>query len=217
MARRDTLTGHASELEVEELAVLRRRASEGLLTTEELLRLALQLFEPVHDPFAAVDVLKELLRRDPPFDLARIWLAYLDVYELMDDDALREAVALAEEVSSTDDRLRAAALLIKGAAVRHLAIMGPAVSAVEESIRIAGDWVTNRQALGDLYRDMGRRAEAVDQFRAALENLERARQTERRLEHDRERELFEIYLTGLAASEITADIIRDQWRAVSAP
>jgi tetratricopeptide (TPR) repeat protein len=214
MSRRDTPLGHASEPELEELATLRRRASEGLLTPEELLRLALQLFEPAHDPFAAVDVLKDLLQRDPTFDLARVWLGYLDVYELMDDDALREAVALAEEVSTTDDRLRAASLLVKGAALRHLASMEPAVSAIEESVRIAGHWVTNRQALGDLYRDMGRRVEAADQFRAALENFERARQMERRLEHDRERELFEMYLTGLAASEITADIIRDQWRAV---
>jgi tetratricopeptide (TPR) repeat protein len=210
MTKREAVPGHASESKAEELATLQQKAVEGTLESEELLRLALQLFEPAHDPFAAVDVLKLLLRQLPTHDVARIWLAYLDVYELMDDDALREAVALADHVSSTDERLYAAALLVKGAALRHLANVGAAVAAVEESVRLAGDWVTNRQALGDLYRDSGRKADALDQFRAALANFEKAREVGRREERSREEELFDVHLTGLATSQITGAIIIDQ-------
>ncbi|HEX2061782.1 MAG TPA: hypothetical protein VHK90_13670 [Thermoanaerobaculia bacterium] len=214
MNRADSATGHASTVEAEEIAMLRRKAAAGSLDTRELMQLALKLFEPAHDPFTAVEILKEVLARDPSCDIARVWLAYLNIYELMDEGALREALTLADEVNSEDKTLRAAALLLKGAALRHLGRAEMAIAALVESVRLADDWITNRPALSDMYRQAGRKGEAIEQLQAALENFEQAKNTSS-AEEQRAVDLFEIYLTGRAASNTVGDTIRNQLRAAS--
>jgi tetratricopeptide (TPR) repeat protein len=214
MNRDDSAAGHASAVEADEIALLRRKAAAGLLHTQELMQLALKLFEPAHDPFTAVEVLKEVLARDPSCDVARVWLAYLNIYELMDDAALREALTLADEVNSEDKTVRAAALLLKGATLRHLGRAEMAIAALVESVRLADDWITNRQALSDMYRQAGRKGEAIEQLRAALKNFELAKNAPR-AEEPREVDLFEIYLTGRAASNTVGETIRSQLRAAS--
>jgi len=178
------------------------------------MQLALKLFEPAHDPFTAVDILKEVLARDPSCDLARIWLAYLNIYELMDEGALREALTLADEVNAEDKTLRAAALLLKGAALRHLGRAEMAIAALVESVHLADDWITNRQALADMYGQGGRKGEAIEQLQAALKNFELAKNA-RSADDQSALDLFEIYLTGRAASNTVGDTIRDQLRAAS--
>lgn len=206
--------GHASESEAEEIATLSRKAADGQLSPEEMFRLALRLFEPAHDPFAAIDLMKEVLQRDGSFDLARIWLAYLDVYEAMDDAALREAVALADEVSSVDDSLRAAALFVKGAALRQLDQPERSRDVLEASIQLADDWVANRLALADVYREMGRKGDAAQQYNAALANFERAR-LDARSEESLESGFFEMYFTGHGASDLLRDVIEEQLRSMN--
>jgi tetratricopeptide (TPR) repeat protein len=210
----DTEMGHASNDESAEIAALRQRAAQGLLTAEALFQLALRLFEPAHEPFAAIDVLKQVLQLDQSFDVARIWWAYLNVYEVMDEPALREAVALADEVSSADESLRAAALFVKGAALRHLGELEMAFEMLEASVGVAGDWVANRVALGDVYRELDRRGDAAEQYSKALTNLDAAK---RSIDAERsvEQELFDLYFTGLAVSSLVRDVIAGQLRAAS--
>jgi hypothetical protein len=58
------------------------------------------------------------------------------------------AVVLADEVSSDDESLRAAAPFVKDAA--HLGEVEMVFEMLEASVGVAGDWVSNRVALGDM-------------------------------------------------------------------
>lgn len=196
--------GHISDVEANAIHELQRKVAAGTITNEELLRLALLQFEPGHDAFAAVETLKEVISRDAAGDLARVWLAYLCVYELMDEVALHEAVRVAEQVASADQRLKSGALWVKGAALRTLNSIDESIAALEHSVRLEPDWVANRMALANAYRDDKRHAQAIVELRTALANVERSRGI------FREDDVFERFITGRASSGQTAYTINEE-------
>lgn len=197
--------GHAGDLDLAAIDDLQRKAAVATITNAELLRLALLQFEPAHDAFAAVDTLKHLLARDPGHDLARVWLAYLFVYELMDEEALRSAIRVADEVLVTDRYLKSAALWVKGAAFRQLHVVDGSIAALEESVRLEPEWVANRIALAAAYRDGDRKAEAIEQLKVALAKVRNSNAIE-------SGNLFETLITGRAASSQIAVTINEELR-----
>lgn len=199
----DRRLGHADQQDVIAADELQRKAAAGTITNAELLRLGLLQLEPGHDGFAAAETMKQAITRDPGADVARVWLAYLYVYELMDEMALREAVRVADEVSPADQPLKAAALWLKGAALRALNDVKESIAALEHSVRLEPEWIANRLALATAYRDDKRPEKSIAEFKTALANFENSR------EMPPEDDLFERLITGRGGSDQTARTIHE--------
>ncbi len=207
MRQTDNDLGHAGPHDAATIEELQRKAAAATITNGELLRLALLQFEPAHDAFASVETLRHLLTRDPGHDLARVWIAYLFVYELMDEEALTEAVRVAGEVSTADRRLKAAAGWVKGTALRELGRIDDSVTALEESVRLEPEWVANRMALAAAYRDSKRKREAIEQLRIALENVQSSASIT-------DNDLFEALISGRAPSSQIVGTINEEMRRI---
>lgn len=205
MRKTDLHLGHAGNRDLAVLEELQRKAALATITDEELLRLALLQIEPAHDAFAAVDTLKYVLARGPWHDIARVWLGYLFVYELMDEDALRDAIRIADEVSANERRLKSAALWIKGSALRQLQIVDRGIAVLEESVKLEPEWVANRLALANAYRDADRKGDAIEQLTVALAKVGNAKA----IECD---DLFETLITGSAPSSQMIVTINEEIR-----
>ena len=67
-----------------------------------------------------------------------------------------------------------------------------AIEMLKASVDVAGHWVVNRMALGDVYRELGRRRETAEQYNKALTNLDAAKRS-MHAERSVEQELFDVY------------------------
>lgn len=202
-----TSSGHGTAAEAARVAELEAKLQDLSIDTDEQLELALLHLEPVHDGFRAVDLLQLILKSEPRHELARLWLAYSNVYELMDEGALQEAVGLADQVleSEASAAVKAAALLLKAAAFRGLGSQDPVVE-LQKSIELAPHWVANRQLLAKVFEERGDRAAAGEQLGKAIESAGTHR--EPMSLPDR---FFEMLITARGSYRI-AERLRDQIR-----
>lgn len=203
-----TPTGHASPGESERIAELDAKLHAGTITSDEQLELALLNLEPGHDGFRAAEMLRGMLAAEPEHDLARLWLAFCCIYELMDPDALREAIRLCDELSQArvPVDVQAAALLLKAAALRQLAGDHDVLALLQESVRLAPEWIANRQWLAKIYEERGDQAAAEEQLQKAVE-VSRKRPDTRSYAD----QLFEMLITARGSYQIE-DRLQDQLR-----
>ncbi|HVT61022.1 MAG TPA: hypothetical protein VHR45_21845 [Thermoanaerobaculia bacterium] len=166
-----TATGHATPQESERIAALEAKLGRKTISCDEHLELALLQLEPCHDGFRAAELLEEIIAAKPDHSLAKIWLAHCWIYEWMDEEALRNAVRLCNTL--LDERvsvhLRSAALLLKASALRQLPDSDDPLALLLESVRLAPDWISNREMLAQVYQERGDRNAAAEQLRRALE------------------------------------------------
>lgn len=163
--------GHASISESNRMQLLEEKLRDRRITSDELLELALLNIEPGHDGFRAIEVLRETSAESPNFNLAQLWIAYCDIYELMDEGALRECIMLCDDLLEREasSRLRAAAFFLKASALRDLDRNNAPVECLLESVKLEPAWVSNRQFLAKLYYEQGHRLAAEEQLHKAIE------------------------------------------------
>jgi tetratricopeptide (TPR) repeat protein len=163
--------GHATASESSRMEALEEKLRNRKITSDEQLELALLNIEPGHDGFRAIEVLREIPAESPQFNLARLWIAYCDLYELMDEDALWECILLCDDLIGREasPRLRAAAFFLKASALRELDRSEAPIEDLLESVRLEPAWVSNRQFLAKLYHEQGHRLAAEEQLRKAIE------------------------------------------------
>lgn len=182
------------------MAALEEKLRHRGLTNEERLELALLNIEPGHDGFRAVELLREMPAGSPSLDLARLWISYCCIYELMDDDALREAVRLCDELLERrpSARVQAAALLLKAASLRQLGSGHDTVAELRESVRLEPTWVANHQFLATVYEELGDRVAAEDELRKAIEVSRLPQESASHAD-----QLFEMLITARGSHQIT--------------
>ncbi len=211
-----TTLGHAAPGERQRMAELETKLRTRTITSGEHLELALLNLEPGHDGFRAAELLREMLAAEPENGSARLWLAYCCIYELMDPEALREAVRLCEELApgQASADVRAAALLLEAAALRQLAGDRDVLALLRESVRLAPTWIANRQWLAMIYQERGDRAAAEEQLREALE-VSRAQPAP---EPDRYADqLFEMLITARGSHQIGGRLQEQLQELLKAP
>jgi hypothetical protein len=164
------MSGHASAQQRERIQQLEIRLLDGVASREELLELALLALEPEHDGVRASRLLKQIPVDDP---LRNLWLAYVDIYEGMDVPALNEATDLCNEIlrSSIDRDIRAAAFMLRAAALSRLSDIPAARGDALESVRLAPEWIGNRQLLAQILRECAEREAAEEELKRALANV----------------------------------------------
>lgn len=163
--------GHASLAEAERMEALETKVQHHEISRDELLELALLNIEPGHDGIRSMELLREIPPDDERFGLAQVWLAYCYIYVLLDDDSMRDAIRLCEDILQTQasTRLRAAALFLKATALRTLGRVEDSLAPLLESIRLEPEWVASRQMLASTYHERGSRSGAEEQLRKAIE------------------------------------------------
>jgi tetratricopeptide (TPR) repeat protein len=200
-------SGHANALERARVAELEAKLHDRRTNSDELFELALLNLEPLHDGFRAAELLQKILNEDSRHKLSKLWLTYVNIYELMDEDALRNAVRLSDQLidqgASAD--VQAAALLLKATAVRGLGDQDPA-EYVRASIALAPGWVANRQLLARIYQERGEQSAAEEELLKAIEAC--GQQPEPESFADR---MFEMLVTARASHRIT-DRLKEQLR-----
>lgn len=73
--------------------------------------------DPAHREAEAISLLEEILEMDPSNGRAQLWLAYCCIHYLMDEPALRRAIALTEKLEE-DSELGGAAAMLRAEAWR---------------------------------------------------------------------------------------------------
>jgi tetratricopeptide (TPR) repeat protein len=164
------MNGHANDQQRRRIQQLEERLHRDIASEDDILELALLAIEPGHDGVRAAGLLSRLPASDP---LRNVWLAFVDIYELMDLAALAEAVDACSEAlgGSTDVTIQAAALMLRAAAQRHLTHIAQARADCEESVRLAPHWIGNRQLLSQILTELGEYAAARKQLIEALHNV----------------------------------------------
>jgi tetratricopeptide (TPR) repeat protein len=164
------MSGHANEQQQHRIRELDQLLRTGAASADECLELALLSLEPGHDGFRAVELLKRIPANHP---LRNVWLAFADIYEIMDLDALNEAVAVCTEVllEHSDIAATAAALMLRAAAQRQLSNTLTARADCEASVRLAPHWVGNRQLLSQILTEQANYEAAREELNAALKNV----------------------------------------------
>src|SRR5947209_15793815 len=153
---------HATTEQHARIALLEAKLRDDNLSNDEVLELALLAIEPGHDAFRAAELLQRLIPNEAYSAIAKMWLAHCWIYEFMDRRSLQNAAVLCDEVvrDGTDADIRAAALMLKGAALNALGDVGSAGMALEASVMDRPSWVSNRQLLASVYQKEKRLAEA---------------------------------------------------------
>jgi tetratricopeptide (TPR) repeat protein len=172
-------TGHATSAEKAHIAALNEKLRTGSITPDEQLELALLNLEPLHDGFKAGELLQELLAANPRHEIAKLWLAYVHIYEFMDRPSLVNAVRLCDDlfVSADQRDTLAAAHLLKTSALCDLAFDSKQRAAsnldpmldLRLSVARAPTWPGSRLSLAHIYEKRGDLLAAQDQLREALE------------------------------------------------
>jgi Tfp pilus assembly protein PilF len=163
--------GHASPREMERITALEAKLRSQAISLDEQLELALLYLEPGHEAIRTTELLQEILAHHPEHNLARIWLAYCFIYEWMDEESLKNAVGLCDLLSDecVPTKLRAAALLLKAAALRQLPGGDDPLPLLLQSIELEPNWISNRQMLASVYQERGDRKAAEEQLHRAME------------------------------------------------
>jgi hypothetical protein len=185
------MPGHATAEQDERIRILEERTRSGNAVCEELLELSLLALEPQHDPFHAAEllVLVDAKCGDPR---AKLWLAFTRIYKLMDDEALRTAVGLCDELLQTEDvKLRAAAWMLRAAARRQLSLGEDVGDDIERSVQLAPEWIGNRLLFAQVLIERGDGKAAEEQLREALVNVHELPPAE-----DYQQYMFELLVTA---------------------
>ncbi len=200
--------GHARADEIDRVKALEMKLRSDAISEEEVLELALLNIEPLHNGFRAVELLEGLVKSNPGNVLGRLWLAFCDIYELMDPASLRNARLLCDGIlrETSEPRTRAAALLLSATAARQLSNDVDVRNELEECVSLAPNWITSRQVLAREYERHGMKTAAKDQLLKALENAEESPKAGNPLA-----DLFDLLITGRNTYKVT-DRIREQLR-----
>lgn len=195
--------GHFDKQQLRRAELLESKLCDDSISTRELLELALLSIEPGHDCFHAAELLEKVLAADPDENTAKLWLAHCWIYEFMDERSLRKAIEISTEIdldTGTAADVRAAALLLKGAAFYQLSSTDSARAALEASVHLEPQWITNRQLLATIYEKSNDISAARGQLVRAIENTAVPPSDDH---------LFEWLITGRRAAGI-AQRLRDQ-------
>ena len=201
-------SGHPNVSERARITELEAKLRNRGMNSAELLELALLNLEPLHDGFRAVELLGKIQPEDPRYALAKLWLAYTYIYELLDEVALRNAMKLVDQLIEEEGasvEVKAAAFLLKAAAVRELGVgdTDPA-EYVRASIALAPGWIANRQLLARIHQERGEQAAAEEELLKAIEAC--GQQPEAKNIVD---QMFESLVTARGSHRI-ADRLREQ-------
>ena len=190
------MAGHATPEDLAAIARLESQLRLGQSSPQENLELALYYLEPCHSVADAMELLRNLVVREPRMPTARIWLAYCALHYTMDLDSLRLAKVLLEENVGLDDSLRAAASLLLPQIERELGTASPAqeIELFERSTSLRPDWVFNHHLLALAYAAADRQAEAVEHLKKARSNVGTLDPAWSHMEME-----FEIAITGRAS------------------
>lgn len=206
----ELVEGHPTEGEAARVKLLREKQRANALTRDEALELALLSLEPLHEGDDAAELLIKLIEVDPTDELAKLWLACTYIDEFMDEGSLRKAIALCDEIlASPDGTHRAAALLLKAAALQQLSMSQAAKPLLEKSIAAAPDWISNRRLLAKIYEDSGQNQLAKEQLQAILKVADRPVHPDNTIAYT-----FELLITGRALRGIK-DRVEEELRHIS--
>jgi len=190
------MIGHSTPEELTKIAELESQLRARKSSPQEDLELALYYLEPCHSGTQAMELLKNLVVREPGEPMARVWLAYCALHYTMDLESLRFARALLEESIGSNGSFGAAASLLLPQVEMELGVASPSreIELFERSIRLCPDWVFNHHLLALDYVAAGRQAEAVEHLERAKSNVVSLDSAWSHVERD-----FEIAITGRAS------------------
>jgi tetratricopeptide (TPR) repeat protein len=183
------MINHATAAQRARVDTLEEKVRDGAASAGDRFELALLAIEPMHDGFRAAALLEPMVVDN---DMAGVWLAHCWIYEFMEDASLQKAVALCDEIDRRSEDLdaRAAALMLKGAALNALHDFQGATLPLEQSVWLQPAWISNRKLLAAIYERRGMFREAREQLEAAL------RTTVGVDSRADERGLFDVLITG---------------------
>ncbi len=164
------MTGHANRREEAELKRRLQDIESGEASESEQLETALILVEPFHQEDRALQILQELIDRNPEATQARLWCAYLLAHHCMDPDSLELAKSHLERLLDTTEQMRAAALQLLAYVEHELGDAYP-VHYLEKSVELRPSWVINRWLWAAALLKRGSLLEASEQLLQALKNF----------------------------------------------
>jgi len=190
------IKGHANDQQRRRTQQLEERLHSDTASEDEILELALLAIEPGHDGVRAAGLLRRMSASHP---LRNVWLAFVDIYEIMDLAALAEAVEACSEalVGNADVTIQAAAMMLRAAAQRQLTHSAQARADCEESVRLAPHWIGNRLLLFQILTELGEYAAARRQIIDALHNVRPIPHPAKYVDY-----LFERLITARSASDM---------------
>jgi len=93
------MNGHASAQQQQCIRQLEERLQGNIASEDDILELALLAIEPGHNGLSAALLLRRIPTSNP---LRNVWLAFADIYELMDVAALAEAIDACSAILTRD-------------------------------------------------------------------------------------------------------------------
>ncbi len=207
------MSGHPNHDELDMISDLEAHIDPLHGPVEDMVRLGQLYICPIHDDERALGILRIALEREPLHPWAIYWIAYIQLWDLMDRDSLLSAKATLESwldstlPGSFEPEARAAILqrLVQVRDSQDLADLTDAerITFLEESVRLAPCWVINRWYLARAYLAVGRVSEAEEQLNTALANM-----TPEGPARDIEDDLFETDVTGCISAHLPEEIRR---------
>jgi tetratricopeptide (TPR) repeat protein len=193
------MNGHATANDMKLVREYEARVRCGGAASRDQITLALLYWEPCHREEEAISVLENLIQSETQNNLAKLWLAYLEIfYRSVYDPSgtpLNRAIELLGDIVRSDPDYAAAAQIVLEGAFSHLdpktEMHSRRIQALEDAVRLRPDWVHNHYYLAALYAKMGRYDEALVHLERARENVLPAA-----TEMDYPDRQFEIFITG---------------------
>jgi len=199
-----TMGAHTTAEQANRIRILEEKERAGSASCDELLDLSLLALEPQHDGFRAAELLGRVDAEcgDPR---AKLWLAFTCIYELMDQGSLRSAIKACGGLLELSEnvKLRAAAWMLRAAALRHLSPVEDVRTDVEQSVRLAPEWIANRQLLAEVLSERGDRGGAEEQLKQALTNVQQMSPPE-----SYEQYMFQLLITAQRSAGIANRLTR---------